>query len=73
MTLADLGAEVIKVEIPGRGNDTRLWGPPFINGESAYFLSLNRNKKSITLNSENEKGREILHKLARMGKSLRHL
>jgi formyl-CoA transferase/CoA:oxalate CoA-transferase len=65
MILADLGAEVIKVEAPGRGDDTRLWGPPFINGESAYFLCLNRNKKSITLNLEKEKGREILYKLAR--------
>ena len=65
MILADLGVEVIKVEMPGRGDDTRLWGPPFIDGESAYFLCLNRNKKSITLNLENEKGREILYKLAR--------
>jgi len=63
MILADLGAEVIKVEMPWRGDDTRLWGPPFIKGESAYFLCLNRNKKSITLNLKNEKGREILYKL----------
>ena len=63
MILADLGAEVIKVEMPGRGDDTRVWGPPFIKGESAYFLCLNRNKKSITLNLKNEKGREILYKL----------
>ncbi|KKL73300.1 hypothetical protein LCGC14_2076280, partial [marine sediment metagenome] len=50
MMLADMGAEVIKVEMPGRGDDSRSWGPPFLNGESAYFMSVNRNKKSITLN-----------------------
>jgi crotonobetainyl-CoA:carnitine CoA-transferase CaiB-like acyl-CoA transferase len=49
MTLADLGAEVIKVEIPGRGDDTRSY-PPFINGQSSYFMSVNRGKKSVTLN-----------------------
>ena len=65
MILADLGAEVIKVEIPGSGDDTRSWGPPFLKGESAYFLSANRNKKSITLNLKNEKGREILYNLAK--------
>jgi len=65
MILADLGAEVIKVEMPGSGDDTRFWGPPFINGESAYFLCLNRNKKSITLNLKNEKGRGILYELIR--------
>ena len=44
MMLADLGAEVIKVEIPGKGDDTRGWGPPFVSGESSYFMSINRNK-----------------------------
>lgn len=63
MILADLGAEVIKVEMPGKGDDTRSWGPPFIEGESAYFLCINRNKKSMTLNLKKEKGKEILHKL----------
>ena len=63
MMLADMGAEVIKVEMPGRGDDSRSWGPPFLNGESAYFMSVNRNKKSITLNLKNEKAIEIVHTL----------
>ena len=63
MILADLGAEVIKVEIPGRGDEARSWGPPFICGESAYFLSVNRNKKSVTINLKTEEGREILYKI----------
>ena len=49
MQLADMGARVIKIEQPGNGDDTRGWGPPFIHGESAYFLSINRNKESVTL------------------------
>ena len=64
MTLSDLGAEVIKVEIPGRGDDTRAF-PPFLNGESSYYLSLNRGKKSLTLNLKNEKGVEVLHRLVK--------
>ena len=47
MMLGDLGADVIKVELPGKGDDTRAWGPPFINGEAAYYLSVNRHKRSI--------------------------
>jgi crotonobetainyl-CoA:carnitine CoA-transferase CaiB-like acyl-CoA transferase len=60
MQLGDLGAEVIKIESPGGGDDTRAWGPPFINGESAYFLSINRNKRSVTLNLKADRGKEIL-------------
>jgi crotonobetainyl-CoA:carnitine CoA-transferase CaiB-like acyl-CoA transferase len=64
MTLADLGADVIKVEQPGTGDGSRQYGPPFIQDESAYFLSVNRNKRSITLNLKSDKGKEILHQLA---------
>ncbi len=63
MRLGDMGAEVIKVESPGKGDDSRALGPPFIKGESAYYMSFNRNKKSIALNLRQEKGREILTKL----------
>ena len=56
MMLADLGARVIKVEVPGRGDDTRQWGPPFAGGESAYYLSINRGKKSLSLNLKTEEG-----------------
>ena len=52
MMLGDMGADVIKIEPPGRGDDTRAWGPPFIAGEATYFLSINRNKRSLTLNLE---------------------
>ena len=61
--LGDMGADVIKVEPPGTGDDTRTWGPPFIEGEAAYFLGLNRNKRSITLNMAAKPGQEILAKL----------
>lgn len=64
MTLADLGAEVIKIESP-KGDDTREWGPPFVGEESAYFLSVNRNKKSIVLNLKEPKGKEIFLELLR--------
>ena len=56
MALADLGADVIKVEHPERGDDTRHWGPPFTGGESAYFLSINRNKRSVGVDLKTEKG-----------------
>ena len=61
--LADMGARVIKVEQPGKGDDTRGWGPPFQNGESAYFLSINRNKESVTLNLKHPEGRRVLDAL----------
>jgi len=74
--LGDLGAEVIKIEHPTRGDDTRAWGPPYAkhikgtetqkaaSGESAYFLSVNRNKKSLALSFQSAEGVKILHKLA---------
>jgi succinate---hydroxymethylglutarate CoA-transferase len=60
MMLGDMGADVIKVEPPGRGDDTRSWGPPFAAGESAYFLGANRNKRSMTLNMAVPAGRKVL-------------
>jgi formyl-CoA transferase/CoA:oxalate CoA-transferase len=63
MLLADMGARVIKIEQPGRGDDTRAWGPPFVAGESTYFLSINRNKESVTLDFKTRHGREILDQL----------
>ncbi len=63
MLLADMGARVIKVEQPGKGDDTRAWGPPFMAGESAYFLSINRNKESVTLDFKHPDGREVLERL----------
>ena len=72
MMLGDLGADVIKVERPGRGDDSRSWGPPFVGqpygpypGESAYFMAANRNKRSITVNLKHPQGLEIIHQLAR--------
>ena len=70
--LADLGADVIKVEKPGEGDDTRGWGPPFLKDEAgadtsvaSYFLCANRNKRSITVDMTQDAGRELLHALAR--------
>ncbi len=60
MMLADMGADVVKVEMPGRGDDSRAWGPPWAGTESAYYLSANRNKRSITLNFRTEGGRRVL-------------
>jgi crotonobetainyl-CoA:carnitine CoA-transferase CaiB-like acyl-CoA transferase len=64
MLLADLGADIIKVEHPERGDDTRGWGPPFVGGESAYFLSTNRNKRSIAVDLKSEEGFERIKRLA---------
>jgi crotonobetainyl-CoA:carnitine CoA-transferase CaiB-like acyl-CoA transferase len=66
MMLGDMGAEVIKVESPDGGDDSRSWAPPFIGRESAYFLSCNRNKKSITLNLRSEAAKKILTELVKV-------
>jgi crotonobetainyl-CoA:carnitine CoA-transferase CaiB-like acyl-CoA transferase len=63
MILGDLGARVIKIEQPGRGDDTRHWGPPFVAGESAYFLSINRGKESLTLDLKHPAARPIVDAL----------
>jgi crotonobetainyl-CoA:carnitine CoA-transferase CaiB-like acyl-CoA transferase len=60
MMLGDMGADVIKVEPPGSGDDTRTWGPPFAEGEAAYFLGVNRNKRSVTLNMAVPAGQKVL-------------
>jgi crotonobetainyl-CoA:carnitine CoA-transferase CaiB-like acyl-CoA transferase len=63
MMLGDMGADVVKVEMPGTGDDTRAWGPPFVGTESTYYLSVNRNKRSIALDLKSELGREALWRL----------
>jgi succinate--hydroxymethylglutarate CoA-transferase len=63
MMLGDMGADVIKIEPPATGDDTRSWGPPFSAGESAYFLGVNRNKRSLTLNLSSQQGQKILSAL----------
>ncbi len=65
LMLGDNGADVIKIEIPGTGDDTRHWGPPFIQEESAYFLSINRNKRSLTLNLRDPQAKEVFLRLAK--------
>ncbi|MFC2031254.1 CaiB/BaiF CoA transferase family protein [Chloroflexota bacterium] len=65
MMLGDLGAEVIKIELPGRGDDTRQWGPPYAGSESAYYLCTNRNKMGMTLNLKTDEGKAILRELVR--------
>ncbi len=64
MVMADLGADVVKIEVPGRGDDSRAY-PPYVAGESAYFMSLNRNKRSLTLDLKNSAARELFLSLAR--------
>ena len=61
MLLGDMGARVIKVERPGKGDDCRAWGPPWLDGESLWFLSVNRNKESVTLDYSNPAGRKVLY------------
>lgn len=68
--LGDMGAEILKIERPGQGDDTRYWGPPYLKdaegndtGESAYYLSCNRNKKSVAIDIANEKGQALIHRL----------
>src|SRR6266542_6002548 len=61
--LADAGADVVKIEEPGKGDDTRGWGPPFVAGESPYFLAVTRGKRGITLNLKDPRGREVLWRL----------
>ncbi|HSB71847.1 MAG TPA: CaiB/BaiF CoA-transferase family protein [Candidatus Methylomirabilis sp.] len=63
--LGDMGADVIKVEQPGVGDETRTWGPPFTGGEAAYFFCVNRNKRSLTLNLKDARGQAILRALAK--------
>ena len=65
MMLGDMGADVVKIEQPGRGDDTRAWGPPFVGEESAYFLGANRNKRGMTLNLKEESARLVLAELLR--------
>ena len=63
MILGDLGADVVKVERPGQGDDTRHWGPPFLEGTATYFLSVNRNKRSLTLDLKSAAGSNVLWRL----------
>ena len=65
MMLGDMGADVIKIEQPGSGDDTRRWGPPFVEGESTYYLAVNRNKRSVTLNLKHPRCREIVLQLVK--------
>src|ERR671934_1933963 len=64
MLLADLGAEVIKVERPGVGDETRSWGPPYAGGESAYYMSVNRSKRSVAVDLSTEEGQQRALELA---------
>jgi glutaryl-CoA transferase len=66
MFLGDLGADVVKVEQPGTGDDTRGWGPPFAGGESAYYLCINRNKRSLTLDFKSKRAVELLRQLVKV-------
>jgi crotonobetainyl-CoA:carnitine CoA-transferase CaiB-like acyl-CoA transferase len=63
MMLGDLGADVVKIERPGKGDDTRGWGPPFVDGEASYFLSINRNKRSLAIDLKSDAGKDVLARL----------
>src|SRR5215207_4810895 len=63
LLLGDMGADVIKIELPGSGDETRQWGPPFVNGESSYFMSINRNKRSVTLDLKSPPALDALRRL----------
>jgi crotonobetainyl-CoA:carnitine CoA-transferase CaiB-like acyl-CoA transferase len=63
LLLGDMGADVIKIELPGSGDETRQWGPPFVAGESSYFMSVNRNKRSVTLDLKSSAGLGALRRL----------
>ena len=65
MMLGDLGADVIKIERPKVGDQSRQWGPPFLEGESAYFLSVNRNKRSLALDIKNAADLGVMHRLVK--------
>lgn len=65
LMLADMGAEVIKIEMPQGGDETRKWGPPFIGPDSSYFISINRNKKSMTVDLKKEEGKQIIYDLVK--------
>jgi crotonobetainyl-CoA:carnitine CoA-transferase CaiB-like acyl-CoA transferase len=65
LLLGDMGADVIKIELPGSGDETRQWGPPFVAGESSYFMSVNRNKRSVTLDLKSADGLDVLKRLIR--------
>src|SRR5207237_50948 len=65
MLLSDLGADVVKVERPGDGDETRTWGPPYAGGEAAYFLSVNRGKRSVAIDLSAPEGRELAQRLSR--------
>ena len=68
MILGDLGADVIKVERPQGGDQSRKWGPPFIGSESAYFLAVNRNKRSITVDIASAEGKQTMRRLLEQGR-----
>jgi glutaryl-CoA transferase len=70
LLLGDMGADVVKIELPGTGDETRQWGPPFIEGESSYFMSVNRNKRSVVLDLKSPAGVEALRRLTRSADAL---